>query len=409
MKKIFSIILLLPFLAFSQGGMHFEHGKTWQQVVTQATKEKKFIIVDCFTTWCGPCKYMSSTIFPQKEVGDFYNKNFVNFKLQMDETSGDNAEVKSLYATAKDFEKKYGVNAYPTFLFFNPKGELVHKVVGGGDATMFIEGGKNAMNPAKQYFTLVKKFKEGVRDTGFLKSLAYAAQTAYDEEMQTQASDLYIAAHKDPTERQNLEFIVNFTHSTNSTGFKVLLENYEKADEILGNYKASKLIVSLITNEEIFSKLNRNKKPTEDDWKNFESSLKSKYPVFANEVLLAGKVKAYKAFQEWDNFFATVVDYMKLYLPKIDDNELNEMAWAFFEKNDNTEYLTQALVWSKKSITNENPNPAFIDTYANLLHKLGKTNEAIEWETKAISLVEGDEKKSYEETLEKMKKGEKTW
>jgi len=142
MKKIFSIILLLPFLAFSQGGMHFEHGKTWQQVVTQATKEKKFIIVDCFTTWCGPCKYMSSTIFPQKEVGDFYNKNFVNFKLQMDETSGDNAEVKSLYATAKDFEKKYGVNAYPTFLFFNPKGELVHKVVGGGDATMFIEGAK---------------------------------------------------------------------------------------------------------------------------------------------------------------------------------------------------------------------------------------------------------------------------
>ena len=51
----------------------------------------------------------------------------------------------------------------------------------------------------------------------------------------------------------------------------------------------------------------------------------------------------------------------------------------------------------------------YIDTYANLLYKLGKKDEAITWEQKALDLAPEGEKKSYEETLDKMKKGEKTW
>jgi hypothetical protein len=51
----------------------------------------------------------------------------------------------------------------------------------------------------------------------------------------------------------------------------------------------------------------------------------------------------------------------------------------------------------------------FIDTYANILYKLGKKEEAISWEEKAVTLVGEADKKSYQETLDKMKRGEKTW
>ncbi|MDR6781550.1 thioredoxin-related protein [Pedobacter africanus] len=96
MKKLILLFVLLPFLGLAQDkGTHFEHGLSWQQVKEKAKKENKYLFVDCFTTWCGPCKYMTSTIFPQEKVGDFFNKNFVNVKVQFDKTKNDSEEVKS--------------------------------------------------------------------------------------------------------------------------------------------------------------------------------------------------------------------------------------------------------------------------------------------------------------------------
>jgi tetratricopeptide (TPR) repeat protein len=68
--------------------------------------------------------------------------------------------------------------------------------------------------------------------------------------------------------------------------------------------------------------------------------------------------------------------------------------------------VEEALEWSKRSFA-ENQDPNFMDTYANLLYKLGRKDEAIAVQEKAVSLAK--DKKPLEETLNKMKKGEKTW
>jgi tetratricopeptide (TPR) repeat protein len=47
------------------------------------------------------------------------------------------------------------------------------------------------------------------------------------------------------------------------------------------------------------------------------------------------------------------------------------------------------------------------DTYANLLYKFGKKQEAIEWETKAAQALPNN--KEIADTLDKMKKGVRTW
>ncbi len=57
----------------------------------------------------------------------------------------------------------------------------------------------------------------------------------------------------------------------------------------------------------------------------------------------------------------------------------------------------------------QKPDPASMDTYANLLYKLGRKTEAIAKETEALALAESADKKSYQETLDKMKSGTKTW
>jgi hypothetical protein len=50
-----------------------------------------------------------------------------------------------------------------------------------------------------------------------------------------------------------------------------------------------------------------------------------------------------------------------------------------------------------------------MDTYANILYKLGRKDEALEWENKAMSAASENDKKTYQETIDKMKTGEKTW
>ena len=82
MKNILLLLLFFPVLAWSQKGMQFEHNTTWQAVKEKAKKENKYIFVDAFTTWCGPCKYMAANIFPLEEAGAFFNDKYVNVKVQ---------------------------------------------------------------------------------------------------------------------------------------------------------------------------------------------------------------------------------------------------------------------------------------------------------------------------------------
>lgn len=61
-------------------GVKFESG-TWKEILTKAKTENKTIFVDVYTKWCGPCKHVSETVFPQEKLGEYYNSRFINFKI----------------------------------------------------------------------------------------------------------------------------------------------------------------------------------------------------------------------------------------------------------------------------------------------------------------------------------------
>ena len=73
MKLLYCFLLIIaPAIGYSQEkGIHFEHALSWTEVQAKAKAEHKYIFMDCFTTWCGPCKYMSANIFPMENVGEF--------------------------------------------------------------------------------------------------------------------------------------------------------------------------------------------------------------------------------------------------------------------------------------------------------------------------------------------------
>ena len=84
MKKILLVIFIcLAAFAYAQEGIQF-FGGNWEEAIETAKKEHKLIFVDAYAEWCGPCKRMAKEVFTQKELGDFFNKYFINVKMDME-------------------------------------------------------------------------------------------------------------------------------------------------------------------------------------------------------------------------------------------------------------------------------------------------------------------------------------
>lgn len=120
MRKIIVLFLLsFSVVSFAQeSGIKFEKAN-WNQVLQKAKSENKIIFMDAYTSWCGPCKAMQARVFPDKKVGEYFNENFVNIKIDMEEGEGPSLGL------------KYPVRGYPTLLFIDPKsGKIVNQALG---------------------------------------------------------------------------------------------------------------------------------------------------------------------------------------------------------------------------------------------------------------------------------------
>jgi hypothetical protein len=88
--------------------------------------------------------------------------------------------------------------------------------------------------------------------------------------------------------------------------------------------------------------------------------------------------------------------------------KVSSMAYKVFAGTADTLLLHQALVWMQQVVQQEK-NSFTMSTYANLLYKLGRKEEALVWQDKATVLATETEQPDYQAVLDKMKKGEKTW
>ncbi|MES2328195.1 MAG: thioredoxin fold domain-containing protein [Bacteroidota bacterium] len=158
--------------AQQEKGIHFEQGLSWYQIQKKAKEENKYIFVDLYATWCGPCKQMDAEIYPKETVGNAINEKFISVKIQMDRTDNDNDAVKKWYNDAERLGKDYTISAYPSFLFFSPDGKPVHKSIGAKNEKDFLSLATDATNPEKQYFHILADYKPGVLDTAEMKGLA---------------------------------------------------------------------------------------------------------------------------------------------------------------------------------------------------------------------------------------------
>jgi thioredoxin-related protein len=201
-------LINLTYLHAQSEGIQFESESTWKQILEKAKADHKYIFIDCYATWCGPCKEMDANVYTQKEVGDVYNREFISVKIQMDSTLADNTIVKSRYVVASMLTHEFNVNAYPTFLFLDPDGKPVHKAIGSRNAIDFIKIANDAKNPEKQYYTILKYFKPGEMDTAKEKDLAFYLENVDKQLAEKLALDYLIRIPKNQLELTDNKILV---------------------------------------------------------------------------------------------------------------------------------------------------------------------------------------------------------
>lgn len=200
-------ILLLSIFATTlvkADGIEFFHG-TWEEALEEAQKQQKVLFVDAYAAWCGPCKRMAKNIFPLKEVGDFYNENFINVKLDYEKKEADG------------FRKNYTVSAFPTLYWIDFDGSVVHVTVGGQRADGLISNGKMALTKVDRTGDYEELYEKGERDPSLVYDYIKALNQSNKSSLKV-AND-FLQKQEDLTEETNLRIIYEAATEADSRVF----------------------------------------------------------------------------------------------------------------------------------------------------------------------------------------------
>jgi len=352
----------------SAQGIEFSKGD-WNSILAKAKKENKIVFVDAYTTWCGPCKMMSRDVFPESSVGEFYNANFVNAKIDMERGEG------------PQLATKYEVSAYPTYLFVSPDGELLHKNMGYLPPSKFIAVGQAAVDPKRQSAKLAMRFASGDRSPELLRNYAMASWENNDRKYVMLALK-YMDTQKDWGTRENMEFLMKYADGFDDQPMQYLLENREKFNIEFGQETVDKYIQGSIT-KKLYGGTGKPLTLEEVD-----ATYQKTFPEDADRLSMEFRMNYYERARDLPKFTQAVMDYMDKY-GSADWQQLNEYAWAFYQLVDDKPTLEKALNWALTSIGIES-NFYNTDTVAALYYKLGDQNNARKYAKKAIKHAQNE-------------------
>ena len=200
-------------------GISFHDNASWEEILHLAQKENKLIFMDCYTSWCGPCKALAKNVFTQEKVGEFFNPRFINVKYDMEK--GDGKMLNDKY-------KKHIVG-YPTLLLLNAKGEVLQQLAGFKEADELIEGIKKA-SEGKDLFSLAAEYQRGNREIGFMKDFMQSLDNAFLKDSVARVANQYICtlSPKDLDKDDVWEVFGSYVTDVRSDAFEYLVNNADR-------------------------------------------------------------------------------------------------------------------------------------------------------------------------------------
>lgn len=200
-------------------GISFHDNKPWKEILQLAKKENKLIFMDCYTSWCGPCKALAKNVFTQEKVGDFFNPRFINVKYDMEK--GDGKMLNEQY-------KKH-IIGYPTLLLINAEGKVLQQLAGYKDADELIEGIRSA-SEGKDLFSLAAEYQKGNREISFMKEFIQSLNNAFLKDSVARVTGKFIRsmAPEELDKDEVWDIFGSYVTDIRSDAFEYLVKNADR-------------------------------------------------------------------------------------------------------------------------------------------------------------------------------------
>lgn len=366
------LILSLGLNTFAQTkGIKFINDTLLSTVLKKSKTENKMIFIDCYTSWCAPCKNMDRQIYPDESVSVFYNKNFINVKFDMEKSEG----IK--------IKKSYNVEAYPTFLYLNSKGELIFKAIGFADSPTFINIGQNAVK--SNISKLSKKLDNPSRTSADIYSFLMANHNYQKNDSLMKVYYTLIP----PADRVSIEswtLFKRFVTDLDCDFFDYFITNRKSYEDKFGANNVSDKIISLFTSYI-------------DKYRKIDDRMKTVWNIDSVLVkeAMSRNIESY-AIEDcnndktnrviWDTLIR-VTDKRYIDYAIYDIYAGAEYVLENYRIFNDTSALKTAKKWVNRLITISPDADYFNNIYSNILFDLGEINEAIRY--KEISIARAKE------------------
>jgi len=365
-------------MSFSQQtGVNFRDDMSLADALVLAKNENKIIFIDCYTSWCSPCKKISKDVFPLKEVGDYFNTHFICLSFDMEKGEG---------LSIKD---KFNIQAYPTFLYIQPNGKIAHKVVGPGTTKeKVISTAVEALDNSNNYASLLKKIES---EEYTLTDLKKFLDTRPKENLSASLMESYFYSLDDITRcnKEYWRFINQYVNNIESILFEDFYSNRDFYINCFGKQHVERKIINLF-------RINIAKYGKQSDQsiraQEIDSALFHHASLLQNYYLSIEMFQNENSRKNWDLMLSDGEKYFVL--ERVTFGEFNWFSWYIFSNykifND-AESLKLAYNLANKALELA-PDVHYVnDTYAHILFDLGFITEAIKYERRAIELAKKEE------------------
>ncbi len=362
-----SIIFMSSFIQ-AQGIQFFEG--TWKDAMAKAKAEDKLLFVDAYAKWCGPCKAMSKNVFTQAKVGDYFNANFINLKLDMEEVDG------------VTFGHKYPVSAYPTLMFIDGDGKVIKLVKGGQQVDGLIALGADAIKKIDKSGQFEEKYNAGDRDFDLVYNYVKALNMASKPTLKI--SNDYLNSDPTITEDQRLKFVLEAAVDSDSRLFDQVISNKSKLIKLEGKdifetkcKAACQVSIQKAIEYEMESLLNET----------IEKAKKT-FPDDADIFGYKASMQFYKASKNLDKYKASYKSLAKKSSKEDEDyNYIMKDILSSFK--DNKDMIADGTSYSEK-LFEKNKTQESLNTYCTFLILNKEVDKAIKVATEAREKAEKD-------------------
>jgi thiol-disulfide isomerase/thioredoxin len=386
MKREFLLaILVCSFVKIGFGQSLTIINQDYRKARIESESQRKMLIIDFYTTWCGPCKTLDKVIFYDSTFSKKLAKDFILLKY--------NAEKDSVF----NITLKHHVNLYPTNIVLNSNGFLLHRMNGTGTGdvakiplfySQFIEKAI-ALNNSNEYI-------KGVSNSIDLSYPNFLFEVKDKKIKRAEA----IKFLKNSTNKFSEEFFILMVLFNNDASIQdFVVENKAKYESMYGK-SDMKYIIRNIINNRFFNSIELK-----------DVSLFEKAKILSFENLEDSEAKDITkrmqtlidiALGNFEKTIATIKE--RKAINDIDGFEINQACWRI-HLNCSDKNVLRDCAKLMKALTEEQPEFNKIDTYARILHKLGDVEEAKLQMKKGIDLGKknNDDTKESEEWVKNIK------